>query len=95
MATDAPSLGNYADLYNVAVNVLSQAEGDAGAFDWHHLQFSGTLDILRRPVTAVQRAARWAIVDQIQDVYNGFGQLTQEYQNPTGAVDYLSSTLGR
>ncbi len=33
-----------------------------------------------------------AIVNQIQDVYNGFGQLTQQYQEHSGAVN-TSSTL--
>ena len=33
-----------------------------------------------------------AIVNQIQDVYNGLGQLTQEFQSHTGAVN-TSSTL--
>ena len=37
--------------------------------------------------TAYNAASGGSVVSQVQDTFNGFGQLTAEYRNPTGQVN--------
>ncbi len=85
-AEDDPSDGNYWDLIdNVTVNSVTPLQTVMPVLD---ITTSYNSQGLTYQTTSYSSATggSGAIVNQIQDQYNGFGQLTQQYENASGAV---------
>jgi RHS repeat-associated protein len=92
-ATD-PNGTTHTDSYDVLGRQVSDAVTTLGAgVDGSVLRHTTAYNALGLPYlfTSDNAASGGSIVNQVEDVYNGLGQLTGEYQEQTGAVNTSTS----
>jgi RHS repeat-associated protein len=86
------------NVHTYSYDVLGRLTSDAvttlaTGFDNSVLRIQTAYNALSDPytVTEYNAASGGSIVDQVEDVYNGLNQLTQEYQSHSGAVNTSST----